>query len=433
MSRLLLSAVSLFTLAAPVCAAAACGVRSTVDAAEPQALRPWEVRYDTDAAIDPSTGRIEARTSLTFVPDSGRERGIELLLNRGLEVRSVAGPAVHSHRLSTSAFSPMWNVIQIDLGASAVGEPVVVDVVFAGVLDMEGAVGGVGPSAIELTLENMWHPLFATFDRDMVGTLRLRLPDGWAVVSSGAPRVTGGTHELDMRVSQLDVPVFAAPDLGRWNEGVFSVSSQVAAEREARAVLEAAASCAGFLNARFGEGNPLPGVHFVIVDRGRVAMARKNFVILTRTASADRLGLHRYICHELAHYWTESAGPFTPDHWMSESFAEYASAIYLRERFGAEAFAQRITEYERSGSGHGPIWTPDATDRPSAQVMYRLGPLVLSRLEQRIGEQRFADFIRRYMVNGVRTTEELLSHLRAVAGPATEQWFRAELARPDTS
>jgi hypothetical protein len=175
---------------------------------EPGALRPWEVRYDTHAAIDPANGEIQARTSLTSMSDGDPERGLGLLLNRGLEVQSVDGPVVRSHRIEESDFAPVWNLIQIDLDGTAAGELVVVDVVYAGVLDMDGAVGGVAPTAIELTLENMWHPLFATFDREMVGTLRLRLPDGWTVVSSGSSQVTGGTHTLDMHVPQLDVPIF---------------------------------------------------------------------------------------------------------------------------------------------------------------------------------------------------------------------------------
>jgi hypothetical protein len=421
MSRVHLLAVGFVTLAAPALGFTGCSAHGEVSRVEPGVMQSREVRYVTDATIDPANGEIHARTSLTFMSDGGTERSIGLLLNRGLEVQSVGGPVVRSHRISMSDFAPVWNVIQIDLDGTAAGDIVVVEVAYSGVLDMEGAVGGVAPTAVELTLENMWHPIFATFDREMVGTLRLRLPDGWTVVSSGVARVTDGMHELDMHISQLDVPVFAAPGLSRWSEGAFSVSSQAASEAEARAVLEAASGCAGFLNARFGEGNPLPEVHFVIVDRGRVAMARKNFIILTRVSTSNRLGLHRYICHELAHYWTESAGPFTPDHWMSESFAEYAYA-----------FDQRVAEYEQAGRGHGPVWTPAATDRPSAQVMYRLGPWLLSRLEQRIGREPFAEFIRRYMVHDVRTTEELLSHLQAVHGAETEQWFRAELAGAHT-
>jgi hypothetical protein len=405
--------------------AAGCGARGAAEAPASPGLQPWEVRYDTEATIDPASGEIHATTRL-FV---GSEGGIGLLLNRGLEVRSVDGPAVRSYRVGASDFAPTWNLIEIDLDRAA-GEAIAVDLVYGGVLDMDGSVGGMTATAIELSVENMWHPLLATFDREMVGALRVRLPDGWTVVSSGAPRVVGGVHALDMRIPQLDVPLFAAPGLTRWSEDGFSVFSRAAPEADARAELAAASACAAFLDSRFGERDPLPEVRFVLVERAEVAMARKNYVVLAGIDPADRLGLHQYICHELAHYWTGSAGPFTPDHWMSESFAEYASALFVRERFGADAFGQRVADYERRGRGHGPIWTPAATDRPSYQVMYQLGPYVLSSLEQRIGEDLFAEFIRRYMVHDIRTTEELLRHLHTVAGPEAEHWFRVELARP---
>jgi hypothetical protein len=409
--------------------AAGCGLRGTVEPLAPSALQPWEVRYDTNATIDPASGEIHARTIFTLRADGGVEGGVGLLLNRGLEVWSVDGPGVRAYRVGASDFAPAWNLVEIDLEAVAAGSVVALDLAYGGVLDMDGAVGGVTATAIELSVENMWHPLLATFDRDMVGVLRLRLPEGWTTVSSGDPQVAGGMHVLDMRVPQLDVALFAAPDLARWSEGGFSVHSQTATEVEARAVLDAASTCAGFLNGRFGERDPLPALRFVIADRAEVAMARKNYVVLTGVDPADRLGLSQYICHELAHYWTGSAGPFTADHWMAESFAEYASALFLRERLGGEAFGERMAEYERAGRGHGPVWIPAVADRPSYQVMYQLGPYVLSRLEERIGEAVFAEFIRRYMVHDVRTTEALLAHLEDVTGPEVGRWFRAELAR----
>jgi hypothetical protein len=409
--------------------AAGCGARGAAEPFASAGLQPGGVRYDTEATIDPASGEIQATTRLILGTHGGSESGIGLLLNRGLEVRSVAGVGVRSYRVGASDFAPTWNLIEIELDL-APGQAIAVDLAYGGVLDVGGSVGGITATSIELSAENMWHPMLATFDREMVGALRVHLPDGWTVVSSGAVRVGGGVHALDMRIPQLDVALFAAPGLTRWSEAGFSVYSRAAPDAEARAVLEAASACAGFLDGRFGERDLLPEVRFVIVDREEVGMARKNYVVLTRVDPADRLGLHRFICHELAHYWTIAAGPFTPEHWMSESFAEYAMALFVRERFGAEVFGKLVADYERRGRGHGPIWTPAATDRPSYHVMYQLGPYVLSRLEQRIGEDRFAELIRRYMVHGIRTTEELLSHLHAVAGPEAEYWFRAELGRP---
>jgi hypothetical protein len=190
--------------------AAGCGARGAAEAPASPGLQPWEVRYDTEATIDPASGDVHATTRLLLGSEGGSEGGIGLLLNRGLEVRSVDGPAVRSYRVGTSDFAPTWNLIEIDLDL-ATGEAIAIDLAYGGVLDMGGSVGGITATSIELSAENMWHPLLATFDREMVGALRVRLPDGWTVVSSGAARVVEEMHALDMRIPQLDVPLSAAP------------------------------------------------------------------------------------------------------------------------------------------------------------------------------------------------------------------------------
>jgi aminopeptidase N len=85
-------------------------------------------------------------------------------------------------------------------------------------------------------------------------------------------------------------------------------------------------------------------------------------------------------------------------------------------------------EADPAGS-HEPVWTPESTQRPSYFTMYRRGPWLLSRLEERIGTERFDRFLQRYMTEPVRTTPELLERLEAVAGAEAAQWFRDELAR----
>jgi aminopeptidase N len=404
-----------------------CGLRGTehVEGPRPEA---HVVRYETDAIIDPVTGTVRARSALTFQPGSEDPGTIGFLLNDGLDVLSVGGARVRSHRVRRSDLAPAWNLIEVDVDATVGVGPVTVEVQYAGVLNMDGAVGGITPAAIELSIETMWHPLLATLDREMIGRLRLRVPSGWTVVSSGPARTVDGTHELEMNVPQLDVPLFAAPGPREWSEGAFSIYSLAAADEEAAAVLEAATACGEFLDARFGSRDPLPPVRMVIVDRVEVAVARKNFIVLPRVGRTERVGLHGLLCHELAHYWTGLAGPFTADHWMSESVAEYTSALFVREHSGDDAFQRLVAEYARAGRGRGPVWTPEAQERPSYFAMYQLGPYLLSRLEERIGRLEFAEFLRRYMVHDVRTTAELLQHLAEVAGADAELWFRAELA-----
>jgi hypothetical protein len=405
-----------------------CGPRAALPVLEAPSPQGTEVRYATDVSIDPASGRLVATMVLTFPADAETAGHVGLLLNHGLEVTGVSGPGVRSFRVSTSELAPVWNLIEVELGDQAPGDRATLTVRYAGVPDPEGAVGGITGSSVELTLENMWHPLLATFDREMVGVLRVHLPEGWTVVSSGQPRRAGEVHELEMAVPLMDVPFYAAPGLARWGLGRYSVYSRVAGETEAGAVLEAATACGAFLDARFGERNPLPPVRIVITERTEVALSRKNFIVLAQVDPADREGTHQFLCHELAHYWTASPGPLSPHHWMAESFAEYAADLFVRERFGREAFERRVVENERAARGHGPVWNPDAAERPSYFVMYRLGPWLLSRLEARMGPDPFAELVRRYMVLGIRTTEELLRHVAEVGGSDAEAWFRAALA-----
>jgi hypothetical protein len=62
-------------------------------------------------------------------------------------------------------------------------------------------------------------------------------------------------------------------------------------------------------------------------------------------------------------------------------------------------------------------------------VSYRKATYLLSRLEERIGRDRMDEFLRRYMVQRIRTTPRLLAVLQEVAGSDTVSWFRDELAR----
>jgi hypothetical protein len=150
--------------------------------------------------------------------------------------------------------------------------------------------------------------------------------------------------------------------------------------------------------------------------------------VLSAVNTDSVAALQQFVCHEVAHFWTRSPGSFSPDHWMSEAFAEYAAAMVVRERHGEEAFA-RLRARWSSGSTTGAVWTPASTQRPTYQQMYRRAPALLAQLEERLGRTRFATLITRYMVDGVSSTSVLLDHVSAIGGAEVATWFAAELAK----
>ena len=385
--------------------------------------------YDSEVRVDPEAASLSARSTLRYIADENTATKVAFLLNRGLTLEAVRGAAVRSYRSEPFETSRTWNLIEVELDGVSPGAAVTLDFAYAGKPEFTSDnINGISSDWVELNLDSQWHPVFSTLDQQMTGVLRVGLPSDWEVVASGSASFADGFHVMRNTVPQVDVAFAAAPSLEQTSSQVATVYARKHDPHTAPAVLEAAEFCSRYLNQRFGGQDPLPQAKLVLAGRTGPGYARKNYIVLSRVNADERQGLHRFLCHELAHYWTRSAGSRSPHHWMTEAFAEYASGAYIRERFGESAFLTMVAQWETVGRDHGPVWTPESTKRPSGMVMYRRAPYLLHRLEERIGKDAFDRFIARYMNGGVKTTPELLDALRDIAGAEAESWFRQELA-----
>ena len=393
---------------------------------------PGQLLYDTDLRIDVEEASLTARATVSYRADEETAHRIAFLLNHRLRLDEVTGPAVRSHSVGAFEMIPWMDMVEVELdGSVPSGSEVTVEFRYAGSPEMPpGGINRITEEWVELGLDSGWHPVFATLDQEMLGVVRIELPAGWDVVGAGSWEERKGLHVVHSTTPQVDVAFAAAPALEELRSENLSVHFPGTVADAAHAVLEAGESCSGYLNRRYGEVDPLPLSRLVLADRQGPGYARNRYFVVSDVDPEDAVELHRFLCHELAHHWTGSAGPFTPHHWMSEAFAEFVAARYLRERVGEEVYRGIVEEWEEEGREHGPIWTPEAVERPSPPVMYRRGPWALHRLEERVGTQRMDRFVGRYMVQDIRTTEQLLDALETVAGAEAEAWFREELARP---
>ena len=397
-----------------------------------QQPEPGQLIYDTDVRIEVETGSLEARATVSYQADEETAHRMAFLLNHQLRLDEVTGPAVRSHSVGSFEMIPWMDVVEVELDGSVLpGSEVTVEFRYAGSPEMPpGGINRITEAWVELGLDSGWHPVLATLDQEMLGVVRIALPAGWDVVGPGRWEERDGVHVIRTTTPQVDVAFAAAPGLEELRSENLSVHFPRTVADAAHAVLGAGENCSGYLNRRYGEVDLLPLSRLVLADRQGPGYARNRYFVLSDVDPEDAVELHRFLCHELAHHWTGSAGPFTPHHWMSEAFAEFVAARYLRERVGSEVYEETVEGWEEEGRDHGPVWTPDAVERPSPQVMYRRGPWALHRLEERVGTQRMDRFVERYMVQDIRTTEQLLDALEAVAGAEAEAWFREELARP---
>lgn len=108
--------------------------------------------------------------------------------------------------------------------------------------------------------------------------------------------------------------------------------------------------------------------------------------------------------HEVAHQWFYSlvGNDQRGEPWLDEAPAQYATWLYYRDRYGEgsarsyyDSFEQR---WQRVEGRPIPIGLPlDAyTETEYGAIVYGRGPLFLAALEERMGEEVFARFMRTY-------------------------------------
>jgi len=118
-------------------------------------------------------------------------------------------------------------------------------------------------------------------------------------------------------------------------------------------------------------------------------------------------GVNERFAHELSHqWWGNGVGlPDLSEQWLSESFAEYCSAFFIRQAAGKEAYDLYLTRW-RSRAAQTKETVPlllahrlraknDQVQADSIRtwLLYDRGPLVLAAIHREIGDEAFLTFL----------------------------------------
>ena len=167
-------------------------------------------------------------------------------------------------------------------------------------------------------------------------------------------------------------------------------------------------------------------------------------------------GLNLLVAHEVAHQWFGHLAwerDWFRDNWLSESFAEYVSALAMEiavraaEKQGAAPrgvvtrFPTRLEEWRgraRMVAGKGTILGAnylggDLGRAWRTELLYDRGPLVLHGFRTLVGEERFLRTLREYLAaadHGPVTTDDFLAAARAATGMDWDWYFDEWLKKP---
>ena len=187
-------------------------------------------------------------------------------------------------------------------------------------------------------------------------------------------------------------------------------------EKDAQSFLDEAQGVIAFYEALFG---PYPfdeldlaqmpiGIGYAQAPAGLVQMDGRTYISKTNLAnwgySEAALGIRdNFVPHEIAHeWWGHKAGwGSSRDQWVSETFAEYAAALYIEYREARKAgdlentkgYETRKRHWGIDGNlGHtysrtGPVWVGNRTRSRRTSTIYARGPLILDMIRENFGKE----------------------------------------------
>ena len=105
-----------------------------------------------------------------------------------------------------------------------------------------------------------------------------------------------------------------------------------------------------------------------------------------------------FMAHEIAHQWWGQAVTWETyrDQWLSEGLSQFAAALYLRKRYGEDAFAsilKKFSQWTKKKSDRGPIHLGSRLSYFDYQafqaIVYDKAALVLNMLRDMLGDEAF--------------------------------------------
>ncbi len=160
---------------------------------------------------------------------------------------------------------------------------------------------------------------------------------------------------------------------------------------------------------------------------------------------ADPAFIYAFLAHEIGHEWFAHVVAWVSyhDQWLSESYTEYISGLYVAERLGLPAFETKLRDWKTNALSvpdGGTIWLGQRLGKDYIKTTYSKGPYVLHMLRLSMqaefgpveGEKMFFSSLRNFLTayrHKNTTTNELVAVIQRTTGrdygPFFNQWFRS--------
>jgi hypothetical protein len=287
----------------------------------------------------------------------------------------------------------------------------------------------------------------------------LDAPEGWLGVTGGeqvGSRTTAGRTRSEFRMTRpgkfITAVVGRLSDVGLRQEAELAVRG-FALPRTRRETLEQMQELErmlAFFAGKFG-ASPYPTLGLVVAEGetpgghsppGLIYLQQRPPILRARPLPDDPSNFSDlpgyFLAHEAAHqWWGQGTAPANyRERWLSEAWAQYAAALWIRERLGERAFLtmmDRMSGWAMRHEANGPIHLGQRLGhlkqepRYFRSVVYDKGAWVLHMLRGLMGDQAFFSGARTFLENHryrKAGTEDLREAFEAASGRDLRPYFQ---------
>ncbi len=381
--------------------------------------------YDLKVRVEPAAGTVEVRAGVEIPAKDPPGRDLRFGLHETFAIRRLS---VNGRQTDfsfepgeTSPITPALKRVVVKLPSDLPPGRIRMDIDYGGrlkELPEFGASAGeepamddkVTPRMVELACYSSWYPQFILGEKLEV-RMEVSLPQGWVAVCSGA--------KLDERIAEdrvvtrwfsakdFDALISASPSYRKISLRESGVPIEIYHTRMPQKFLDGEArQVAGVVKlyaGRLGD-TAIPGgvIRHVYSPKrkgqGKAGIARAGVIVtsegltLESLAQDPRFSLFQPIAHEIAHFWWNS-GVGQGD-WVNEAFAEYFSALSVREISSEAEFRNILEDYRTQVRGLPADAPPLATvpfmnDDVGYVVRYFKSALMLNKFREILGDEGF--------------------------------------------
>lgn len=379
--------------------------------------------YEGNVTLGPARDAISATMTIRgTVPTSGEYR---FLLGRTFKLTQVDSEGAEASVVETE--KPFPGILQAIVLKAPVGGPFTLRVSYAGTLVQmqQPPINSVSPELVELSVDSWWLPYPSDLNSGLTADMQFTgLAAGVTTVSTGIVSPIPGGVKIHLERPN-DLALISAPNLRERREGKFVFYSEDPDGELASTYRKHGTQALSELEALYG---PIPGGSARVVVVPRAAPNGYNrrgyFVVSARATKQQESTLAISLVHEIAHSWWSKADFLGSDYWLVEGPAEYTGVRYGRKHFGTAVMAPRLERARTLAASAGPVVregrSPDA-------AIYSKAMLLLTDLEERLGEQKMDRLLRRVAAADQHTTAVFLAILADEAGPNMANEFEQRL------